>query len=789
MDQTRLFAEDRDSGFDPARDQLVQVVVNRSIDQYPDGLTYAVPDDIGPLAAGDRVVVPLGRSNKATGGYIIEVIAALDSSDIQMGKVKRILERDALAHRLPGGLLDLARWISRYYCTPIGMVLDAMLPGPVKKQTGLVKRTFIDLAPLETHAAENESAPKSRRHSQQQKRILDVLNNLPVDERPMEMRDLLAAADVKSSAAVRRLIERGDVIATTRTQIEAAWLDAAVDRFIPDSLTPMQSQIIAAITTALKSNAGFSTHLLYGVTGSGKTEIYVRLIEHTLKQGRTALMLVPEISLTPQTAGRLLGRFPDSTVAILHSGLTAAQRNQQWSLVADGRARLVLGARSAVFAPIPDGELGLIIVDEEHDSSYKQDQLPRYHGRDVAIRRAQHAQCPIVLGSATPALESWHNAITGKSHLYRLPERVPGTTLPVVDVVDFREEIRARRERSRISLIGPRLEHAIRNTLETGDQVILLLNRRGYANYIACPDQNCGWVMQCDDCDVTMVNHRDPSLPSDGYVRCHHCQTEQKLPRTCPTCGKRIVLFGLGTQRVEIELAARFPQLEEGKTMVRVDSDTMHSAADFHDVLGRFARREIRLLLGTQMIAKGLDFPGVRLVGVISADTALNLPDFRASERTFQLVNQVAGRSGRGQAAGRVIVQSFQPDAPAIQLAAKHDYETFATMELEARTLYRLPPITRMARIVIRHETFATAVEIATKLAVDLRAMAATTSITLRGPMPCPIARIAGKHRQQIELTSPTAGELQQLLTDARNRSLLKADAVMAIDVDPIALL
>jgi len=784
-----------------------KVVVERGLDRYPAGLTYAVPEALADLRAGERIVVPLGRGDTPTHGYVVDVHDADDSAppdDLDPGSIKLVLRRDAAEHALPGDLVALARWISGYYCTPIGMVFAALLPAAVKRNVGRVTRTLVDLP------AESSEVPKLPK---KQAAVLQAVRALGSGERPIEIRALAERAGARTVGPVRRLIEKGVLVEVVRSAIEADWAEAAVEKFIPDSLTDEQERIVADLGAALED--GFSTHLIHGVTGSGKTEIYIRLIERVIAEGKVALVLVPEIALTPQTSGRLIGRFPDHRVAVLHSGLTPAQRNQQWSMVAEGKAEVVLGARSAVFAPVPEGRLGLIVVDEEHDGSYKQDQLPRYHGRDVAIRRGQIARCPVVLGSATPSLESWWNATRkspstvdargerpgsgvskdaaesahrrGAYRLHRLTRRIPGAAMPRVTIVDFREQMKQRRDR-RVHLIGPLLEDEIRTTLDGGHQTLLLLNRRGYANYIACPDQNCGWLMTCDDCDATMVYHRNRALPTGGFVRCHHCEMEQRLPETCPQCGKRIVTFGLGTQRVEDELQEMFPELVEGQTLQRVDSDSMRSASSFHDVLGRFARGELRLLIGTQMIAKGLDFPGVRLVGVINADTALNLPDFRAAERTFQLVNQVAGRSGRGREAGRVVVQSFQPEAMPIRLAAAHDYEGFAAAELAIREGFGLPPVTRMARLVVRHEDHARAVEIASRLATSLEALK-SAEVRIKGPAPCPISRIAGRHRHQIELLAPTAGDLQRLLTAARNRGLVKSDATIAVDVDPVALL
>lgn len=751
-----------------------RVAVERGIDRYPDGLTYAIPASMPEIGPGDRVVVPLGRGDARTHGYVIERTGDTGSSP---GEPKFILARDEVT-RLPEDLLTLARWISGYYCAPIGVTLDAMLPSAVKRSVGSVMRTMIDLGPATPEA---KLPPKQRA-------VIEILTGLAPEERPVEMRHLADRAGLGTTGPVKRLLERGVLSATHKTTIEAAWTAGAVDARAPANLTPDQRRILGAIGPLLE--AGFSKHLLFGVTGSGKTEIYIRLIEQVVARGRVALVLVPEIALTPQTGGRLLGRFPHERVAVLHSGLTAAQRHQQWALVAEGTASIVLGARSAVFAPIPDRRLGLVVIDEEHDGSYKQDQAPRYHGRDVALKRAQLAECPIVLGSATPSFESWHNATArGLYELHELKERVPGMRMPIVKVVDLAAERRARPDR-RIHLLGPTLEHALGRVLAEGKQALLLLNRRGYANYIACPDAHCGWVMQCDDCDVTMVYHRSASLPTGGFVQCHHCRSEQRLPVTCPVCERRVTTFGLGTQRVEEELTRKFPVLVTGRTMMRVDSDTMRSARDFHEVLAQFGAGVFRVLIGTQMIAKGLDFPGVRLVGVVNADTAINLPDFRASERTFALVSQVAGRCGRstdGDGAGLVIVQSFNPDLPAIRLAAAHDFPTFAAQELAERARYGLPPSTRIARLVVRDADHAAGRARAQTLADGLRAIA-SAPVDVRGPAPCPIARIAGRHRFEVELTAPAAADLHRVLTDARNRRILEPGAAVAVDVDPLVL-
>ncbi len=802
------------------------VAVERGVDATGAGLTYAVPQSLADLAVGDRVVVPLGRSNKRVHGFIVELS---DTSTYSKRQVKAILERAQGGASLPADLIELARWISAYYCCPLGMVFGSMMPAAVKRGTGSVSRQVVRFA---------KEPDEEQKLSKLQRTILETARQKHEASAGSDWIDTKILADLagaKTVGPVKQLIDKGLLEADVQNRVESDLDLRAQEETGPlGKLNLNQSQSDALDHLTKHLDEGFGVHLLHGVTGSGKTEVYLRLIEAAVSglakhqalsselrpdpRPQTqdppppgAIVLVPEIALTPQTVGRFIGRFND--VAVLHSGLTPAQRHAQWRRIRDGQANIVVGARSAVFAPLADPRL--IIVDEEHESSYKQDQLPRYHARDVAIKRAQMLGIPVVLGSATPSLESYCNAVgfrdsgTGARkhdsttqaarnpnyHLLRLPDRVPGMRLPDVTVVDMQEE---RRHRRGIHLLSRRLEQELERVLqgepgttpERRGQAMLLLNRRGYANYIACPDHRCGWMMRCDHCDATVVYHKDQHLPTGGYVRCHHCDAEQLLITQCPDSGHKITVFGLGTQKVEEELIQKFP----GIRAARMDSDTMRHASDYQKTLDQFRAGEVDVLLGTQMIAKGLDFPGVRLVGVISADTSLHLPDFRASERTFQLISQVAGRSGRSEQPGRVVVQTFSPNDPAITLAAAHDYETFASREIALRAEVGLPPISRMARIVVRDKDHLVGYENAKKLAHHLEAAnrELKTEVRLRGPMPCPIARIADFHRQQIELIAAppnAAGKLQKLMTALRNSQLLISDARTAVDVDPVALL
>jgi len=703
-----------------------------------------------------------------------------------------------------------------YYVSPLGMVLATMMPAAVKRQTGARTRAMLARVPVEREREileETKLAPTAAD-------AWEKLAGLDRDEDfPIEPRTLVERLGLASVGPINRLVRTGlleeieqRVIVTppavwTRYRVEPGQsLGGGLPAREPLTPTLDQQEIIDAIAAGLGQ---FAVHLIRGVTGSGKTEVYLRAIRHVIDAGRSAIVLVPEIALTPQTAGRFIDRFADVGVAVLHSGLSASQRNRQWALAASGDARVVIGARSAVFAPVDD--LGLIVVDEEHDTSYKQDQVPRYHGRDVAIKRAHIEGCPVLLGSATPALESWANAVGARPRyrLWELNERVGGGALPHVQVVDMSREMRARRQpgaRGRLEapLLGAELRQALSQTLETGGQAILLLNRRGFASLVACPNEACGWTMRCDDCDANMVVHVGGSLPVGRILRCHHCLAESLVPARCPLCNRPSTLLGIGTQQVEQELELAFGgdspvPLVLGDTLLRLDSDSMRRAEDYFAALARFASGDVRVLLGTQMIAKGLDYPNVRLVGVISADTALSIPDFRSWERTFQLISQVAGRAGRGAEPGLVVVQTFQANAPVIEHAANHDYRSFAEAELVDRKRAGWPPARRMARIVVRDEDHEKACATADHLAkalreeigggVDGESEGARVHVDVIGPVPCVISRIAGHHRMEIQLLAPTAGALHKPLAALRARGLVRSDSRTAIDVDPVTLL
>lgn len=764
-----------------------RVAIERGLDLMG-GLSYQVPALFSDeLRVGQRVTVPVGRGNTPTGGYVIEIGGRelLDGYDPR--KVKAIA---AVSPTVLGTtLLELARWMSVYYMCPLGMVLGSVVPAAVKARTGSRTRVMVRRVDRAADAEELKGlTPKARE-------AWERVAGLEPGVFPIEARLLAVRIEQKSVAAINRLLAAG-LLEEVEVEVIVApkgfeLLDAGDSG--SHALTRTQEEVVEGIASTFGS---FAPHLLHGVTGSGKTEVYIKLIERVLAQGRQAVVLVPEIALTPQTAGRFVKCFEGAGVAVLHSGLSRSARNQQWALAAGGKARVVVGARSAVFAPLEG--LGIIIVDEEHDGSYKQDQLPRYHARDAAVKRAQIEGCPVVLGSATPSLESWANAKSGRYTLWTMPQRVGLGAMPKVKIVNMAlddERMRAPKSfgANQDYSIGRTLGEQLTRTIGSGGQAILLLNRRGLASVVVSSDRKCGWKLECEHCDATMVVHRGSVRTQGGrrFVRCHHCQSERMIPTACPMTGKPLIELGAGTQRVEEEIIARFGDslgLVAGETFERVDADTMSKASDYFGVLDRFSRGELKLLLGTQMISKGLDFPNVSLVGVLSADTALYLPDFRAEERTYQLVSQVAGRAGRGRTPGRVVVQTLNPHSAAITRASRHDYAGFAGDELAARRMAGLPPTVRMVRIVVRDEQHDKAHERALEVAELLRE-AGDERVRVVGPMPCAISRIAGFYRFGIELTCPSPVPMQEAMGRVRERGLLKSDSRVAIDVDPIWLM
>ncbi len=763
-------------------------------------LDYSVPSNwAADLRIGQRVAVPLGKRNRPRFGYVVGIRQQTDYP-----KIKPLLAIDDRRVLVPAPLLALARWMSRYYCTPLGTVIDSIIPSAVKKRIG-VGRSYI-VRMLKTRKEIQELLEKVK--ATKRRSVLARLLQIEGDE-GIELHRLAGEAGT-TATTVRKLVKLG-LISITR-QMDAPTLPPPGDPLPPAepamALNEDQQKAFDALIPCIR-DSGFSVSLLKGVTGSGKTEVYLQCIAGVVQQGRQAIVMVPEIALTPQTVRRFTARF--TRVAILHSGLSAGERHRFWQQTATGMADVVVGARSAVFAPLP--RLGMIVVDEEHEASYKQDSAPRYHGRDVAIKRAQLENVPVLLGSATPSLEMFWRVTQGRVpkmdqgneapvepspplyQLLQLPRRVRGLEMPAVELLDMKQEMRRRKG---IHLVSQRLEDLLKQTIARKQQAILLLNRRGYSGFVYCV--SCQQAVQCKYCDATMTYHRSAGAQQQtarwndalhtGQLHCHYCLAIQPLPQTCPECGKKLTLFGLGTQRVEEELNKKFPDVN----FARVDSDTMRNSKDYEALLSRFGRGEVQVMLGTQMIAKGLDYPNVTLVGVINGDTALSLPDFRAAERTFQLITQVAGRAGRGSNPGRVVLQTFMPDDPTIRSALKQDYDGFARPELARRQEVLYPPFGRLVRIVLRDQDVEKLNTLSEVLAYELNKVVEIINregfdVAAKGPMPCTINRIAGYWRQQIVMKATQGEGLQRVLAELREKKAFARSERIAVDVDPVSLL
>ncbi|MDD4890826.1 MAG: primosomal protein N' [Phycisphaerae bacterium] len=730
---------------------------------------YALPPQwVGKVAPGQRVEVPFGKGNKPQVGFCVGI-----PTEWRTPKLKQILDVVDEVPLIDPPLFELARWISEYYVSPIGRTLATMVPSAVKRQIGMAQRTMVHLAvaPEQVEAKLAESRKSAKRQAIA-KALVDA--NALTPDTAIEI-DTLAKLAGCAKAPILHLIEKGVAAGVVQDYLPGQPPPPA-ELLEPDfQLNDLQSAALEKLGPKVDEPA-FSVTLLHGVTSSGKTEIYLRLIRRALARGRQVLVLIPEIALTTQAVDRYRKRL--GSVAVIHSGLNDTQRHLAWARIARGDYQVVLGTLSGVFAPCP--RLGLIVVDEEQESSFKHLKSPRYSARDVAIKRGQLLGIPVILGSATPSLESWHNA----QHLQRyeyleLPRRVSDVPMPKVRVVDMHEEARARHG---IHLLSRLLEQQIQLAVDGKRQVVLLLNRRGYASYLFC--QSCQFVMDCERCNVHLTYHRalDVGL-------CHQCGRKVSVPANCPSCGHKLIRFGLGTQRIEEELNRKFPSLR----YARVDSDTMRHARDYERVLSQFEQGELDLLLGTQMIAKGLDFPNVRLVGVVSADTTLAIPDFRSAERTFQLVSQVAGRAGRSGEGGegRVVIQTLHAALPAITFAVKHDYRGFAEHELPARKELGYPPFGRMALFVLRHrdreKVLLAADELAKKL-TEIRAAAGLPGRIL-GPGPAPIERIRDQFRFHVLLQSPRADLMQRWLAEARRQGALDLAVEWVVDVDPLAVM
>ena len=718
--------------------EFAEVVLNLPLDR---SFTYRVPPALREIVRpGVRVTIPFGPREQH--GYVVRL-----ADTATFPRIKDIKEAsdEILAD---DRILELTRWVASRYACSWGEALNAAIPSGVKtKNPGQIIRLI--------------SAGAGEAKSPKQKTALEVARKLTS---PLLRADFMKHAGV-SAAVITAMVKAGLLVELkVRPEIDAM-AEALMEKPKEIHLTPAQEAALQVIELG-------GVILLHGVTGSGKTEVYLRAIERAVSRGKQAIVLVPEIALTPQTVSRFKARFP--RVAVLHSVLTQADRARQWRAIRNGEIDVIVGARSAVFAPTR--ALGLIVLDEEHEAAYKQDNDPRYHAREVAVRRAQIEGAAVILGSATPSLEALHRAQTGEYRLARLPERVEGREMPEIEVVDMAAE---KMELKRQPIISRRLEQLMKQSMERNEQAILFLNRRGFLTHVSC--RRCGWFFSCRRCDVAMTFHRETAR-----AVCHYCYDSKPLPATCPDCGAgTLALYGMGTERIESEIKALFP----GFNVSRMDSDSMKTRDDYRKSLSALWSGETDILVGTQMIAKGLDVPDVTLVGVVSADTAFHIPDFRSAERTFQLITQVAGRTGRGAKGGRVVVQTFYPQHPAIKTAATYDFEAFTRRELELRRELGYPPFVSLVRALVQGWNEKRVHEAAKQLGEKIRATFDETQLKVLGPAEPPLYKLKGRTRMHLLIKCP---QLEPVLPGLRRVAETfpnDNNLQVILDVDPINMM
>lgn len=786
--------------------------------------TYELPETLRHrVKPGCRILVPFG-SRKLTG----IVLACHDSRpEATAREVLRLLDSEPV---LDSELIALGRWIGSYYCAPLGEVLRGMLPLSAEIRRGktytltdsgrdAARQLVLDASPddpviqvlrlLERRPLSAAYLAKSLPLADKAVKSLERKGFIVAEEVQTERDPLRAPAEklrvalaarpreakmtkperelhaflelhpgshnlkdlegtVKGSSLSARSLARKGVVDLTP---EPMAIQGAPVR-ARHTLNPSQQAAFDAIHTSIGARE-FRTFLLHGVTGSGKTEVYLSAIESALAVGRSALLLVPEIALTPAVAGQFFSRFGDR-VAILHSAFTDVERSEQWRRIRAGNASVVVGTRSGIFAPVR--HLGLIIVDEEHDGSYKQEETPRYNGRDVAVVRAQALGATVVLGSATPSLESRYNAERGKYTLLELPERIEARPMPQVELIDMRQEFLEVRKQNTFSR---KLVEAITGRMENGEQTIVLLNRRGFSTNVAC--RACGERVQCINCSLTLTFHK-----RDRRLLCHYCGYAEKVPSVCPKCqSEHIYFLGVGSEKVEEELHRDFPTAR----IARLDRDTVTGKRQYETILQAFREGNYDLLVGTQMIAKGHDIPNVTLVGVVSADVGLGMPDFRAAERTFQLLTQVAGRAGRGSLPGIVLMQTINPDHYAIRLAAAQDYAAFYEKELNFRRMMHYPPFSAMANILVRAEKQEVAMRMSSELGLFLAPP--PQGMKVLGPAEAPVPRLKAEYRYQFLIKSASRKSLNEILRRIQSYAIDHkwGATALVIDVDPLSLM
>ena len=746
----------------PDASRFVEVAVPLHVAQT---FTYRLtPEQSIEAKPGARIKVPFGR--KLITAYIV---ALHDSLPPDTGLVEAdIRDATSLVDLEPvctPEILQLARWVADYYASPLGEVLKATLPPGINPppQGSFVKakvRRFVRLS---------VTGSETKKITDRQHAVLTTLQQ----KGAMALQALLKEATV--GAATVSSLEKKGLVEIFDEAVRRDPLAHASSLPVEDyTLTAAQAAVLESINKQVDQET-YGAFLLHGVTGSGKTEIYIRAMRAALARGRSAMMLVPEIALTPVFSRRLRSHFGDQ-VAIFHSSLQRGERFDEWTRVRNGEARVVIGTRSAVFAPVQN--LGLIVIDEEHESTYRQQESPYYNARDTAIVRAQKESATVVLGSATPSLESFHNARTGKYQLLTLPERIAARPMAPARIVDMRA-VFVRHGKARV--FSDELLDAIQATHDRGEQSIILLNRRGYSSFILC--RSCGETVQCPNCDVTLTYHR-----SERVIICHYCNHRQAVPKVCPSCGKKYIYYvGEGTEQIEEMLTQLFPALR----VARIDRDTTARRRVFEQSLADFSAGKIDALVGTQMLAKGHDFPNVTLVGVVSVDAGLALPDFRSAERTFQLITQVAGRAGRGDRPGQVLIQTYHPYHYALRHACAQDYDGFYNEEIHYRQNHSYPPFVALGSLLVHGPDLGRVRNDSLELRKQLDAANEQRKCRILGPAPAPLARLKGEHRFQLLLKSRSRRHLREIADAALKAASASGLNLRSVnlEIDPVSIM
>ncbi len=762
-------------------DRLVaDVALVRPLEQT---YSYLVPESLREfIGPGQRVEIPFGKGNRKEVAFCVG-LSKLTTSNRKLKEIVGLVDREPIVSQ---HLLDLTRWIAERYICGWGQALETAIPAGVKKQAGTREMTFFAVA------ADIDNVLAATKLPTKQAAIVELLRAAGTPLKGEQITEAIGC----SPAPIHGLRDKGIIIATRK---RTATFESDLGEIAPEKdleLNSDQQRVLTAINMQLRMKRS-RTFVLHGVTGSGKTEVYIQAIREVVGYGRQAIVLVPEISLTPQTIRRFSSRF--DSVAVLHSHLTDAERHWHWQRIARGEVQVIVGARSAIFAPAP--HLGLIVIDEEHENTFKQDTAPRYHASNVARERARLLGIPLILGTATPTLETWVRAsqVTASNHpkisdglssqaegspgpiadpdvILSLPNRVSGLPMPPVSLVDIRNDPLCTKGQS----IGRAMRTGIQAALADGGQVILFLNLRGFSPTVWC--RGCGSGVKCHNCDITYTFHRDRNV-----ILCHTCNAEMPPPQTCPQCGgPGIRYFGAGTQRLEQEVQAKFPNHK----VIRMDSDTMQKRGSHEEALELFRHGKAHILVGTQMIAKGLDFPNVTMVGVVDADTVLHQPDLRASERTFQLIAQVAGRAGRSERGGRVFVQTCSPTDIAIQKAIHHDYAGFAEHELKHRLEQEAPPFTHWVRVILRGPIEQAVESVAFDMSDVIRDVVQKRELAIKvlGPAPCPITKLQSNYRFHFLLSAVDLNAVRILWRELRPTLPTDRSVEFVVDVDPINL-